>query len=78
MDDSWIAVIRLPDSGAGAKYYEVVNTSEWDVWFGGLAEIFAPLHRSGDGNFPPYAVAAKHSTEHERRSPMELLVRKTA
>jgi hypothetical protein len=42
---------------AGAKYYEVVNTSEWDVWIGELADISAPSHRSGGGTFPPYGVA---------------------
>ncbi len=65
------AASRLELVVAGAKYYEVVNTSELDVWLGEFAEISASLHRSAGGTFPPYGVAAKHSTEHERGSPME-------
>ena len=63
---------------AGATVYKVVITSEWDVSFGELPEISAPSHPSGGGNFPPYGAAAKHSTAHELRFPMESLVRRTA
>jgi hypothetical protein len=74
---SLAAGLQLEPVVARAKYYEMVNTSEWDLWFGELADISAPSHRFGGGTFPPYGVAAKHATEHEHRSLMESLVRKT-
>lgn len=74
---SLAAGLQLQPVVAGAEYYEVVNTSEWDVRFGELADISAPSRRSSGGTFPPYEVVAKHDTEHEHRSLMGSLVRKT-